>query len=83
VIEKGNEKVEAVVRLKIFPEEELQEIPAGTEQPALIKLKSGGNFIVRDENEEELTFAILISKLLFESRVGLLNEKDETPIAPS
>lgn len=50
------------------------EMPAGAEQLALTSPKSGGNFNVKKEKEVELTLAILIRRLLLDSKVGLLKE---------
>lgn len=75
VIEKGREKVDAVVRLNRFWERViLHEMPAGAEQLALARLKSGGNLSVKKEKVVELTLAMLITRLLLDSKVGLLKE---------
>lgn len=75
VIEKGREKVDAVVRLNRFWERvRPHEMPAGAEQLALARLKSGGNLSVKKEKVVELTLAMLITRLLLDSKVGLLKE---------
>ena len=75
VMEKGREKVDAVVRLNRFWESVMpHEMPAGAEQLALARLKSGGNLSVKEEKVVELTLATLIRRLLLDSKVGLLKE---------
>jgi hypothetical protein len=70
----GNEKVDEVVKFKIFPVKIPHDICAGTEHPALLKSKSGGNLIVKKENKVELALAMFIKRLLLESKAALLNE---------
>lgn len=58
-------------------------MPAGAEQLALARLKSGGSLSVKKEKEFELTLAMLMRRLLLDSNVGLLKEYEEMPTYPS
>lgn len=72
-MENGSEKVDAVVRLNRFWDSVIpHEMPAGAEQLALVRVKSGGNLIVKEEKVVELTLATLIRRLLLDNKVGLL-----------
>ena len=57
----GRENAEEVLNVTmLFAFERTHVMPAGTEHPPLLKLKSGGNFKVIVEKRRELTLAMVM-----------------------